>query len=571
MKGTMRKWLGLGLAVIMLISLSGCGPTKEQKPADTGQPAETGKPADTPAKEEKPGNTEAAPSAEQVLKISIRNEPGALDPWFNNNGEASSIMVALHEPLLRPDGENGEKSKPALLEEYTYNADKTVHTLKLRKGAKWQDGSEVTAEDIVYSFQRALDGTLASEKAYQYYEILNAEAVFKGEKKPEELGVKQLDGQTIEITTTLPCDYFEEMLKSSGMAPVQKKAAEEHKDLYGSEVEKIVASGPFKLTEWTHKNSMVLERNENYWDADNVSLNKIEITITNDANSIIGMYQNQELSLMRLGSDLLEKYKDAKGFSTHKRLKVTFIEFNPRNEFLSNIKIREALSIAFDRKQFAGKIMKNEKLAAYGLVPYGVKGEKDGDFREQQGDMVVDSATDPAALERAKKLLEEGLKELGKDKAELEKGFVIQCLEFGKLQAQAIQNMWKESLGIEIPVTVLEFNIILPMLQKGTFDCVIGGGQDSPYRDPQGFMEFIYAEGKWDNQEFKQLVEKAHNQVGDERIASWKKIEKMVLDNFIYIPQVYAENNWVVQDNVEGIHIYPCGYEFDYKDVKIMK
>lgn len=559
MKELVKKWLGIILAVVIVANLSGCGPVEE----------ETG----NAKKANQTGNQMGEEEGEhtQILRIAIRNEPGVLDPWFNNNGEAANIMAAIHEPLLRPDGENGEKSKPALIEEYFHNDNMTVHTLKLRTGAKWQDGSDITAEDIIYSFYRALDGSLASEKAYQYYEILNAEEVFKGEKQPEELGVKQVDAQTIEITTTLPCDYFEEMLKSAGMAPLQKKATEEYQDLYGSDVDKIMASGPFKLTEWKHKNSLVLEKNESYWDADKVHLDKIEVTITNDANSIIGMYQNGEISLMRVGDDLIDKYKDAKGFSTHKRLKVTFIEFNPRNEFLGNIKIREALSIAFDRKKFAKNIMRNEQLAAYGLVPYGVKGEGGGDFREQQGDMVVDSATDSKALERAKELLAEGLKELGKEKEELEKGFVIQCLESGKLQAQAIQNMWKEGLEIEIPVTVLEMNIILPMLQKGTFECVIGGGQDSQYRDPQGFMNFIYAEGKWDNPEFKDLVEKAYSQVGDERIASWKEIEKMVLDNFIYIPQVYAQNNWVVQDNVEGLHIYPCGYEFDYKDVKIIE
>ena len=154
---------------------------------------------------------------------------------------------------------------------------------------------------------------------------------------------------------------------------------------------------------------------------------------------------------------------------------------------------------------------------------------------------------------------------------DLQNGFAIQCLESGKQQAQSIQNMWKTNLGVEMPVSVMDIGVLLPMLMEGTFDCVIGGGQDSNYRDPQGFMQFIYDEGKWDNEEFKSLVEKAHTQTGDERIQTWMDIEKLVLDNFIYIPQVYAENNWAVADNVRGLNIYTYGYEFDFKDVSIVK
>ena len=154
---------------------------------------------------------------------------------------------------------------------------------------------------------------------------------------------------------------------------------------------------------------------------------------------------------------------------------------------------------------------------------------------------------------------------------ELQEGFSIQCLESGKTQAQAIQNMWKTNLGVEMPVSVVDFNVLLPMLMEGTFDCVIGGGQDSNYRDPEGFMNFIYEEGKWDDPEFLALMEKVQTQTGDERIQTWMEIERLVLENFIYIPQVYAENNWVFQSNVRGLKIFTYGYEMDFKDVYLVK
>ena len=307
-----------------------------------------------------------------------------------------------------------------------------------------------------------------------------------------------------------------------------------------------------------------------YWDAENVILERLEITITSDSNTIMGMFETGELSLFKVPNDLLSQYQDDPTLTTDTRLKVTFIEFNPSNEFLANKNIREAFSIAFNRQIFAEQVMGNVNLAAYGLVPYGVKGVNGGDFREQQGNLVTDAA-DESEIERAKELLATGLEELGKTVEDLQNGFSIQCLESGKTQAQAIQNMWKVNLGVEMPVSTLDIGVLLPMLMEGTFDCVIGGGQDSNYRDPQGFMNFIYEEGKWDDPDYLALMEKVQTQTGDERIQTWMEIEKMVLENFIYIPQVYAENNWVFQENVRGVNIYTYGYEFDFKNVYIVK
>lgn len=550
MKNRTKKLASLFLALAMVVSMTACSSGSDTK--------EEGNDSD---------QSGSGLAAEQVFGFYRNTEPATLDPWVNNSGDASTIVAAIHEPMLRK-ADNDKGWEPALLSDYSANEDNTVHTLTLREGAKWQDGTDITVEDIVYSFQRVLDPNLGSEIAYKYYVIENAEAFYTGEADASELGVQAVDDTTVEIKTTEPCDYFVDMMTGAGFCPVQKAAAEEYGDTYGTDVDKTVASGPFKLTEWVHENSMVLEKNENYWDADNVTLEKIDITITSDTNTVQGMYQNDELSILKVTDDLLDQYSD-ENIVDDTRLKVTFIEFNPNtNEYMANKNIREALSIAFDRKLFAEQVMHNEKLAAYGLVPYGVTGLDGGDFREQAGDIVAD-ASDESEIERANELLETGLAEIGKTKEDMESGFSIQCLESGKVQAQAIQNMWKTNLGIEMPVSVLDINVLLPMLTGGTFECVIGGGQDSDYRDPQGFMQFIYDEGKWDNAEFKELVELAHSQTGDERIQTWMDIEKMVLENFIYIPQVYAENHWAVKGNVQGLQISTYGYEFDFKYVSI--
>ncbi len=513
---------------------------------------------------------DAAPAEEQVLSISLNNEPAALDPQVNNSGNASQIVSALHEPMLRKV--NDEQGwEPALMTDYSANDDFTVHTLTLREGAKWSDGSDITVDDILYSFERVLTPDLGSEIAYKYYIIENAEKFYTGECGFDEVGVKA-DGNTITFTTAEPCDYFIDLLTGTMFSPVQKAAAEEFGDTYGTDVDKTISSGPFKMEEWVHDSTITLIKNEEYWDAENVKLEKIDIVLTSDNNTLQGMYENDELSILEVAENLVSQYegRDDTVLMKNLLLKNSFIEFNPNNnEFLANLKIREALSIAFDRKLFASQVMGNPDVAAYGLVPFGIKGLDGGDFREQQGEIIKD-AEDASEIERAKQLLTEGLEEVGKTLEDMEQGFTIQCLESGKVQAQAIQAMWKQNLGLEMQVSVLDFNVILPMLIEGTFDCVIGGGQDSEYRDPQGFMQFIYDEGKWDNDEFKALVEKAHTQTGNDRIQTWMDIERMVLTNYVYIPQVYEQNNWAVKSNVSGLRMFNYGYEFDYKYVVIM-
>lgn len=577
MKKYAKKLVSILLVSIMIFSMTACGnnnkgdtKTGEEsvKETETVKPDETEKPVENTEKTEEPVKVELAD--DQVFRIAIANEPATLDPWVNNSGEAGILVAAVHEPMLRKT--NDEKGwESALMTDYAHNDEYTVHTMTLREGMKWADGSDITMDDVIYSFQRVLDPELKSAIAYKYFIINNAEKLYKGEVEASELGVVAKDEKTLEITTKEPCDYFLDLLTAASFAPVQKAAAESHKDTYGTDIDKMVASGPFKVMEWVHKNSLTLEKNENYWDAANVVLEKIEVTITSDGNTLQGMYKNDELSILKVSDELLPQYKETDIILDNPQLRNTFIEFNPNhNEFLGNINIREALSIAFNRKVFAEQIMHNGDLAAYGLVPYGIKGKNGGDFREQQGPIVKDAA-DASEIERAKELLAKGLEEIGKTKEEMAKGFSIQCLESGKIQAQAIQNMWKTNLDVEMPVSVLEFNVILPMLVEGTFDCVIGGGQDSDYRDPQGFMQFIYDEQKWDNAEFKALVEKAHSITGDDRIQAWMDIERMVLDNFIYIPQVYATNHFAVKQNVRGLAMFTYGYQFDFKHVSITK
>jgi oligopeptide transport system substrate-binding protein len=511
-------------------------------------------------------------AAEQVLRLNVPQEPTILDPFQFRDDHATSIIYALHEPLLRISGD-GKEWEPGLATHYDVNEDATVYTFYLREDAKWADGTPVTAEDVVYSFQRVVSPEFASPKAFDYFELHNGEAIFNGEKDVTELGVKALDEHTVQFTLARPVDYFIDLLKSPGYAPVQKAAAEAHGDLYGTDPDKIVSSGPFVLTSWQHETSLTLEKNPLYWDADAVALERIEISLISDSNAVVGLYQVGQLDFMDVSTDFLPMYRNTPEFRTIPMARVAFIEFNPNVEFLNNIKIREALAISFDRQTYVDRILAAGDLPAYGLIPPGIRGLDGKDYRETVGNLVSDLSTEPGAAERARALLEEGLAELGKTKADMEAFLEVHCVDnpASRKQAQAIQAMWKQVLGLELRVVPLQTKMLLPMLMNGTFHCVVGGGRTGKTNDPAYFIDFIYYENKWDDPHYTNLIEQSLVTTGNERIEFLIEAEKHVLDQFVFIPQNFGVRNFVVRDGVENLRIYPIAVNFDFKYVNITK
>ncbi len=598
----MKKLLALALAMVMVLALAACGGTTSPSPSNSATPTPTPSQSSSPAAAT-PTPEPVKPVATGTFRINIGQEPTTLDPQQFRDDNASSIIYAIHEPLIRISGETGREWEPGLASDVKANADFSVYTVTLRDGLKWADGTPITADDVVYTYQRVLDPALGSPKVADYYKIKNAEAIYNNLSGAEgadatmtidKLGVVKVSDTVVEIQLETPLDYFFDVLKTPTYAPVQKAMAEKEGQLYGTEADKTMASGPFVITTWQHNTGITLTKNENYWDADNVNFAEVDITLSTDANAVMGMYDSGSLDYLKIDQDVANspKYDGSKHYVDS--IRVSFIEFNPKEDigiptnFFSNIKIREALSLTFDRRAYAAQIVKQPEIAAYGMVPFGMRGEAGGDFRLQQGDSVYDMGNFPGgdfadtgksyaagatgAIARAKDLLEMGLAELGKNKADMEKAVVVHCVNSpGSItQAEAIQQMWKVCLDLNLTVTPLAVPDLLPMLIGGTFQCVVGGGRTAQTFDVGYMLDFIYYEGKWsDNTEFMTSFEQTLKMTGDARIAKFKEIENYVLNQFIFIPQVYGRTNYVVRDNIEGLRVYPLAVQFDYKYITI--
>ena len=231
MKNALTRILAILLALLMLLGMAACSKSGSKEslgaPGGSTQPEQApGQTSGEPENAETDGSMESDMLAEdQTLGYYVGNDPGTIDPWVNNSGSASTIIAAVNEPMFRyADNEQGYE--PGIMTDYMASEDNTVHTLTLREGAKWEDGTEITMDDVTNSILRAIDPELGSSIAYRYFIIKNASEYFSGEASVEDVGVKALDAHTLEITTAEPCDYFLDLLTSDAMALEGVKAGE---------------------------------------------------------------------------------------------------------------------------------------------------------------------------------------------------------------------------------------------------------------------------------------------------------------------------------------------------------
>lgn len=537
----------------------------------------------------------------KVFRTVLAGNPTILDPIMFRDANANSIIAATHEPLLRFD-ETGMSYEPGLAESVEHNEDCSVWTFTLREGMQWSDGTPITAEDVVYSFQRALHPEMGSPNVNDFFIIKNARKIYESRTEApdaapiedipyEEMGVKAIAENKIEFSLEQPTEYFIDYIRTAVFSPVQKKAAEEFGELYGTDADRIVCSGPFVLSSWEQEISLTLEKNDLYWDKDNVKVDVVEVNLVKDSNTVMSLYDTEAIDFMVISQEIANsgKYPNVKEI---RKLSTQIIQFNSHEKidgvefnYFQNAKIREALGLTFDRVAFVNDVIKQPKGAAYGIVPYGMRGEDGGDFREQQGDLVfdmsnfkggeIDGKTYPAgkegAIARAKDLFEQGLAECGRTKEQFEKEaeFVLPNFPGTITNCEAMQAMWKQYLGVNVLMKPLEMANLMPYILSGTYQALIGGGPSGSTYDPGEFLGFIYNERQWENPEYIELWEKILKATGNERMQMIKQAEKMACDAYLYIPTTFRYTNYVLRENVSGLRQFSVGLEYDYKYVEI--
>ena len=515
------------------------------------------------------GNNQTA-GGKKILRSNNSSEPGSLDPALAQGTHESWILENVFEGLMTFD-ENGELV-PGMAESYEISEDGLTYTFKIRDGVTWSNGDPVTAEDFEYTWKRALDPELAADYAHILYYIKGAQAYNSGEGSRDDVAVKALDEKTLEVTLEAPTAYFLELTAFYTYFPVNKNVVESNPD-WAKDPETHVSNGPFKLVRWDHNAKIVLEKNESYYNADKIKLDGIELDIIEDQNTAWQKYEGGEYHiLVDVPTSVVAQLKAQNDpqLNIGNQIGTYYYNVNPDVKPFNNAKVRQALSMAIDRETITENITQGGQIPAEGVVPYRLKDENGNEFRDGVGSLVE---YDP---DKAKQLFEEGLAEEGMTLEEFNSGqFVIlyNTSESHKKIAQAIQEMWRTTLGIEIGLENVEFQVKLDREKAGDYQ-ISRGGWIGDYMDPMTILDLWWSESafndvKYNNEEYDKLI--AESKATDDqniRMENLRNAEKMIMEDMAVIPIYFYTQPYVVKENVSGITYVPVRYPMiTYADI----
>ncbi|MFB6363785.1 peptide ABC transporter substrate-binding protein [Paenibacillus elgii] len=520
------------------------------------------------------GGTDNKKAPAQEIRINLAAEPPAIDSSIATTNPSFTILAAVNEGLYRLDAEG--KPQPGLAAKLPdISPDGLVYTITLRDGLTWADGSPLKASDFVWAFQRTLDPATKAKYATMLSWIkggvaLNTAKPEEVEAKKAALGVKAKDDKTLEITLERPVVFFTDQLANPLFFPQKPDFVKAQGDKNGADADKIIGAGPFKMEKWDHEQQIVLVKNDKYWDAANVKLDKVTVNVVKDPNTSLNMYDTNQVDLTVLRGEQFNAFQGKPDLTLKKEFVTGYLMFhNSKFPAFANVKIRQALSMAVDRKSFNDVVNGGSSIPSTGLVPGTVFDGNKQEFRKVAGD------TQPAYdVNKAKQLLAEGLKELNMTSLPKFK-LTADDTETAKKTIEFVQAQWKQNLGVDVESEPLPFALRVKNMQEGNFDVLFAlWGAD--YNDPMTFLDLWLSDNKafnyvgYNSKAYDDLVKGADKEVDPaKRSKMLVDAEKQLMADMPISPVYFRTSPYAKRPNVEGLILPPKSQEWELKWVSI--
>lgn len=471
------------------------------------------------------------------------------------------ITSSIYEGLIRVD-EFG-RVLPATSDRWESKGNKIV--FHIREDAKWSNGDKVTAHDFEFAFKRVLSPDTAAEYSFSIHDtnIVNGRNYTEGKVTDfSKVGVKALNDSELELTLSIsydkPVDMIAPLLSFITASPINESFYESHKDLYGLDESSILCNGPWMVESWLPDNKIVLKKNPKYYDPSVAKLDKITAFVVRDESTALNMYRMGTLDMLpTVSSDLVNVFRSMGEYVEYEGGKSTSLHFNCKNKFLSNPKIRKAISIAIDRDMLCSKILKGTAKSAYGIVPEGFAGERN-DFRKEQGALFTDGN-----ISEAYKLVEEAKKEFNIKNVSL--SMIIANFDDYLRVAQFLQSQLSK-IGIEISIISMSKNMRIAREISRNYDISIsswsadhGGIPITFFNRYPSFSSMSRIE--WVNDKFDNLIRSFYNSENMlDRTNYLKRAERVLVDerdgDFPITPIYFAISGFAVKKNIKGVKMY---------------
>lgn len=508
---------------------------------------------------------------QQVLNWSEATELSSIDPSKATDSESFDMLGNSMEGLYRL-GKNS-KVEPGIARSTKISKNKLHYTFTLRKGAKWSNGDEVTAKDFVYSWKRTVDPKTGSSYSYLFDGVANANDIINGKKAPTTLGIKADGKYKLSVTLDKQVPYFKLLMGFPVFFPQNEKAVKKYGSNYGTESKYMVYNGPFVMKNWTGSNlSWKFKKNNDYWDKKNVKLSGINFKVNKSPSTAYNLYQSGKSDMSQLSTEQARQLNKKPGFTVEKSGQMTYLEFNQKQAAFKNTKIRQALSLAINRKQLAGKIMGEGTEIPTGIVPNGLAKNNGTDFsKEAKTDDLRYSESE------AKRLFNEGLAEIGQSK--LRFTLLGADTDQSKDVTAYIQSQLEQHLGsnkIRVDVSNVPLKTRLSRSRAGNFD-VVAANWVADYTDPISFMELFttsneYNDGSWSNSQYDELIKTAKTTDAADPDKRWNDMVKAskILSKDMGVSPLYQQNSpEMIRPKVKGLIVNSAGVMYNYKNVHI--
>ena len=533
-----RKVLGIiGAFTAGTVAIAcGGGDDKDDAPSGGQAPAA----GTTAAGQTSTGNEKLA--REQLYRNTVTDEPATFDYSYNLYAMASAYPLAA---LLQYD--ENYNLKPDMAERFTVNQRGDVYTFNIRKDTKWSNGDPVTAQDFVWTWTRRLDPNSGADYAAFLYDIKNGKKFNNKEiTDPSLLGLKAVDDYTLEVTTEGPAGYFPALAAYQAAMPANRKEVEKHGKTYGQDATKFVGNGPFKLTKWEHNKSFELVKNEQYWNAPNIKMERITYLIVKQ-DQRVPTYENNEIDNVPSAN-----VGDFKRVSSDPKLSKEIFKFdqvgswylmpNPRFKPFDNMKVRLAMAHAIDRDTLVKNVLQGLGQVAYTQMNPGSPFYNSNKYDEF-------TKFDPKlAMEQLRGTEYEG----GKNWPKITMSMRANEADAHKASMAALVQMFKEHLGMTIESEVGDPQAVYNEMRQGNKQLMwIRWYMDYP--DPNNahgdcFYSKIPAGSRrswWENAEFDSLVEQGRTEPDlAKRQAIYKKADDILVREagaiFAYYPHAYG-------------------------------
>lgn len=463
----------------------------------------------------------------------------SMDPQMGTSSEVCRTSIQMFSRLFKYD-DNGEVVPDILTGMPTVSEDGLVYSFELRPDVKFTDGDVLKSSDVKFTFDRMFLPETKAINGWVIDMIKGAADVEEGKSK-ELSGIKIIDDTKFEITLDKPYAPFIQCLATPYVSIFPEKACREAGDKWGREP---IGSGPFKLKSWVKGEKVILVKNPDYF-GEPAKLEEIHFVVMEDPTTQELEFKNGNLDMIYINSDKIAQYKDDPSIAYYpiELLHISYLMFNVENEYLKDVRVRQAISIAIDRDKLCRTVLNGAAKPANTFLPEGLLGYDETTKIEYN-------------VEKAKELLKE---------AGYPNGFSIDIYQIQESKSflalnTALQGSLAE-IGIKLNIIQIDQASWVDMRTQGKLTMYTGNWWGD-YSDPDNFLYTLFAKdnakvrsSNYNNEEFnKALVEARGITDAAKRDEIYKAMDrKICIEDYAVAPLSHSLDPFVAQKNVKGL------------------